>query len=870
MNSFEIRTRFFDFFKKLNHEVVPSSSLIPAQDPTLLFSNAGMNQFKDVFLSKEKRSYSKAVSIQKCIRAGGKHNDLENVGFTRRHLTFFEMMGNFSFGDYFKKEAIIYAWDFLTKELKLDKDQLVASVYKDDQDAYKIWQETIGLSSTRIFKLGEADNFWQMGETGPCGPCSEIYIDRGGQFGCESDSCAPGCSCDRFLEIWNLVFMEFDKQSDGSLKPLKSPGIDTGMGLERLTAVMQDKESVYEADLFTPIIKKIEALTGINYLNSADKIKSAFRVLADHIRSSSFAISDGAIPSNEGRGYVLRKIIRRALLFSKKLTEKNIFPELAVTLSEHFSPVYPELRNNLKLIVATLTNETEKFDHNLIQGQNILSKYIQENLVKEQNRIISGDQAFKLYDTYGFPLELTKVIAQESGFCVDIDSFETNMEEQRLRSGKKCSDSDSVIQDYLDNNSIATEFTGYDEHITETIVRGIIVNDKFVDKVPAGTECYIITEKSPFYVECGGQISDEGYIKIGDKQSKLLALKKINNAIAALVKAPTDLSVGSKLTLVVDSPARINTMKNHTATHLLQAALIAVLGKGVRQSGSVVEPDYLRFDFTSLDNLSNDQIRLVEDLVNKKIMEDIPVEIEQSTLKEATSKGVIAFFGEKYNPEKVRVVQVPGFSAELCGGTHVNSTGEIGVFKITEVSALSAGNRRIVALTGPKAVELYQDLFNAAKTLSQEFKVPQDKIVDAVKKQREQLKIAADDIKNLKRELYGSKIAEWTTKNKLIKGLSFLFLELTDVPDVEEIAEMLIKHKPGFYFVVNKNAESSSFMAIISKNLINTFKIKEFGDWLKTQGAQGGGKDNVLRGKISKIPSNFEGSITNWLEKNIA
>jgi len=870
MNSFEIRTKFFDFFKKLNHEVVPSSSLIPAQDPTLLFTNAGMNQFKDVFLSKEKRSYSKAVSIQKCIRAGGKHNDLENVGFTRRHLTFFEMMGNFSFGDYFKKEAIIYAWDFLTKELKIDKDKLIASVYKDDADAYKIWQETIGLSPSKIIKLGEADNFWQMGETGPCGPCSEIYIDRGGHVGCGENNCAPGCSCDRFLEIWNLVFMEFDKQPDGTLKSLKSPGIDTGMGLERLTSIMQDKESVYETDLFMPIIKKIEQLSGIHYAAAPDKIKSAFRVLADHVRSSSFAIADGVIPSNEGRGYVLRKIIRRALLFSKKLTEKNIFPELAVTLSEHFSSIYPELKNNLKLIVVTLTNETEKFDHNLVQGQTILAKYIQENSAKNQDKIISGDQAFKLYDTYGFPLELTKVIAQESGFVVDVDNFETNMEEQRLRSGKKCSDSSSAIQEFMDNESIATTFTGYDEHTAETTINAIMVNDNFVDKVSAGSECYIITEESPFYVECGGQVSDQGYIKVGDKQAKLIALKKINNAIAALIQAPVDLSVGSKVVLLVDSPTRINTMKNHTATHLLQAALIEVLGKGVRQSGSVVEPDYLRFDFTSLENLSNDQIRLVEDLVNKKIMEDIPVKIEQSTLKEATGKGVIAFFGEKYNPEKVRVVQVPGFSAELCGGTHVNSTGEIGVFKITEVYALSAGNRRIVALTGPKALEVYQNLFNDAKTLSQEFKVPQEQIVDAIKKQREQLKAANDEIKNLRKELYGSKIQEWATKAKTIKAMPFLFLELHDMPDIEQVSEMLLKNKPGFYFVVNKNQDSSSFMAIVSKDFINKFKIKEFGEWLRTQGAQGGGKDNVLRGKLSKMPSDFETSIIQWLEQNSA
>ena len=415
MTSREIRKKFFDFFHERNHTVVDSSSLIPAQDPTLLFANAGMNQFKDLFLGKETRSYTRAVSIQKCIRAGGKHNDLENVGFTKRHLTFFEMMGNFSFGDYFKKEAITFAWDFLIQEMKLDKNRLYASVYRLDDEAYALWHTVIGLPQERIVRLGEADNFWQMGDTGPCGPCTEIYFDRGATFGCGSKECTPGCSCDRFLEIWNLVFMQYERQPDGTDKPLKQTGVDTGMGLERLCTVIQDKDSVFETDLITPLIHRIEQLTGIVYETAKPEIQAAFRVLCDHIRSASFAIADGATPSNEGRGYVLRKIIRRAALFAQKLHKKNIFADILPALVELMSPVYPELKTQEKHIYALLRSEVEKFSTNLVHGQQILQKYFSQG---KDRKLITGPQVFKLYDTYGFPLELTKVIAHEQGLSV--------------------------------------------------------------------------------------------------------------------------------------------------------------------------------------------------------------------------------------------------------------------------------------------------------------------------------------------------------------------------------------------------------------------------------------------------------------------
>ena len=622
------------------------------------------------------------------------------------------------------------------------KSKLYASVFHLDDEAYDIWLKVIGLPPERIIRLGAADNFWQMGDTGPCGPCSEIYIDRGTTYECGNQDCAPGCSCDRFLEIWNLVFMQYDRQVDGSDKPLKQTGVDTGMGLERLCAVVQGKDSIFETDLFAPLIQKIEELTGILYETAKPETQAAFRVLCDHIRSSCFAIADGATPSNEGRGYVLRKIIRRAALFAQKLHKKNIFPELAPTLISFMSPLYPELKAQEKHILSLLTSEVEKFSSNLIHGQQIVQKYFAQN----ETKVISGEQAFKLYDTYGFPLELTKVIAHEHGYAVDTPGFESAMEQQRLQSGKKQTHEEITLDE-----SIATEFTGYHEHVATTKIIAIIAHNQQVQSVDPGTQAYIITDKSPFFVECGGQVSDQGFICKDNKEMSLRALKKINTAIAALIEPTVKLNVGDVVTLEVDSQTRLNTMKNHTATHLLQAALINLLGKQVRQSGSVVEPDYLRFDFTYHENLTPEQIAIVEDSVNQKIMENIPVTVEQTTLKDATSRGVIAIFGEKYNPEKVRMVEVPGFSAELCGGTHVHATGDIGCFKITEVAALSAGNRRIVAVTGPAAVALFQQSYNTVKTLGQEYKVPTDQVLEALKKQKEHLKEAQQSLKELKR-----------------------------------------------------------------------------------------------------------------------
>lgn len=864
MKSLEIRQKFFDFFIKNKHEKVQSSSLIPAQDHTLLFTNAGMNQFKDLFLGLETRKYKRAVTIQKCMRAGGKHNDLDNVGFTKRHLTFFEMMGNFSFGDYFKKEAIQYAWDFITKDLKIDTTKLHATVFESDDESYDIWHKQIGLPTDRIHRLGAADNFWQMGDTGPCGPCTEIYIDRGEKFECGSKTCAPGCNCDRFLEFWNNVFMQFDRQPNGDFNPLKQTGVDTGMGLERLCAILQDKDSVFEIDLFEPTIKQIEELTNLKYSEQNAQIKAAFHVLCDHIRASCFVIADGCSPSNEGRGYVLRKIIRRAALFEQKLIEKSIFPELADSVISTMSSVYPELKVNEQIIKSILKSEIDKFATNLLRGKNILESYFKESL---KTKKITGQQAFKLYDTFGFPIEIVEVAAREQGYTVNIPEFEAEMEKQREQSGKKAS---SDIQEVQLSDDIKTEFTGYSELQNKSEIIAIIKDDSLVDKVSQNQNCWIITRKTPFFVETGGQVNDKGYVEINGKKAEILNLKKINKAIAVNINSPVELKINDSATSVVDCVFRTNTMKNHTATHLLQAALIQLFGKQIKQSGSVVNPDYLRFDFTFHRNLTPEEIKQVEDLVNDKIRENIKVQISQTTYKDAINKGVIAIFGEKYNPENVRVVDIPGFSAELCGGTHVCAIGDIGCFKITEIGALSAGNRRIVALTGPKAIESFQESFNTVKNLSQEFKIKPEQVIDTVLKQKEQIKNLQNIISKLKKDAIKAQVPEWTKKTELINDIPFLFLELEDLnsSELKEIALMLESKRPGFYFIISNANDSSSFLCMVSEKYKDKIALKDFNAWLKKEhNLIGGGKD-LIQGGGSKYDKSLEKEIKEWLEKN--
>lgn len=864
MKSLEIRQKFFDFFIKRHHEKVSSSSLIPAQDPTILFANAGMNQFKDLFLGKEQRSYKRAVSIQKCVRAGGKHNDLDNVGFTKRHLTFFEMMGNFSFGDYFKKEAIAYAWDFLTKEMQLPVDLLHISVYKTDDEAYEIWNKKIGIPQERMHRLGEKENFWQMGDTGPCGPCTEIHLDRGATFGCaDAAACGPACDCDRFLEIWNLVFMQYDRQSDGADKPLKQTGVDTGMGLERLASIMQNKDSVFETDLFDRIMRKIELATGLKYYEQDAQIKAAFNVLSDHVRSASLIIADGGAPSNEGRGYVLRKIIRRAALFAQKLNAPaNLFPDLSTQLVADMGDIYPELKAAQKTIHTLLTSEINKFSVNLVRGQNILAKYFQEHT---RDKIITGQQAFTLYDTYGFPLELLNVIAKEHDFSVDSDGFNQLMSKQQEQSGKKMSDELDFLR--LDE-SIISEFTGYTELKTASAITALIKDNQPTTAVKKGDDVWVITKRSPFFIVGGGQVPDNGWIAYNGIKAPLSMVRYIGEAIAARIVAPADMQVGDTVTSIVNEDLRVKAMKNHTATHLLQSALIALFGKQIKQSGSLVAPDYLRFDFTYHENLNAEEIMRVENLVNEKIRENIKLNVESMDLKAALAKGALAFFGDKYNPEKVRLVDIPNFSVELCGGTHVNATGDIGAFKIVEVSALSAGHRRIVAVTGQGALELFQDTFNTVKSLTIDFKCKRDEVLDKVTHFKEQLKQATHDRTQLKKELLKSQLHALRNNQEMVESTPFNFITLNDATNEElkDAVLQLANQHPAFYVAVSEHEGRMGFFAHLPSTLQSKIDLKQLAAWLKEHhDIKSGGSSHQLQGGAMTMKKELKSAIKQWI-----
>lgn len=862
MNSIEIREKFLNYFKKNGHEIVPSSSLIPAQDPTLLFTNAGMNQFKNVFLGNEKRSYKRATSIQKCVRAGGKHNDLEEVGFTNRHLTFFEMMGNFSFGNYFKEEAIKFAWEFLTKEVKISPKNLKITTYKDDEQAFEIWNKTINIPTDKIYRLGNKDNFWQMGDTGPCGPCSEIHFDNGKDVGCKSDGCNPSCSCGRFTEIWNLVFMQFNRQENGKLLPLKQTGIDTGMGFERLSMILQKKDSVFQTDIFAPLIKKIEKLTKLSYANSDKNTKAAFHVLCDHVRSSSLLIADGCLPSNDGRGYVLRKIIRRAALFAQKLSDNpKLFTSLSKEFISYFSLIYKKLKDNEKLILSTLEDEITKFSENLKSGKIILEKYIEENK-KNSKSNLSGEQVFKLYDTYGFPPELTKVIANEQNFTLDMPGFNKEMEKQKEQSGKKAKGKNATL-DIPEN--INTKFVGYDKLEIETEINFILKENNV---------SWIVTNKSPFYVESGGQISDKGWININDTVFEIENFYKSDNsnnpAITVKIKN-TNIKVGDKVKCIVDYYSRTNTTKNHTATHLLQAALVQVLGKHIQQAGSFVNSEFLRFDYTSNHALKPEDTEKIENIVNQKIQANINLNIFYTTLQEAKDAGVTALFGEKYNADQVRVIQIPGFSSELCGGTHVKSTGDIGLFKIESDIALSSGVRRITGITGPKAIEVFQNSFNTIKTLVEKFKVKPEQVLTAVEKQTENISDLNSQIKQLKKQLAKSQIPAWQSQVQQVGKVPFLLLELQDFDSsqIKDICESIETKSPGFYFIVNTNSKTPdniSFFGYVSKNFAPQVNLKEFSKLLRKKfDLKGGGSNTLIQGG-GKQPKNLKEEIIKWLK----
>jgi alanyl-tRNA synthetase len=707
MTGNEIRQSFLQFFADHGHTVVPSSSLVPRDDPTLLFTNAGMVQFKDVFLGRESRPYTRAATSQKCMRAGGKHNDLENVGRTARHHTFFEMLGNFSFGDYFKIDAIAYAWAFLTQTLGLPRERLYVSIYQDDDEAFKIWRTQVGVQAERIFRFGEKDNFWAMGDTGPCGPCSEIFYDHGPELSCGRASCTVGCDCDRYVEIWNLVFMQFERDLSGQLTPLPRPSIDTGMGLERITAVLQDVHSNYDTDLLRPIIRFVEELISKRY--GADEAHDvSMRVIADHARATSFLLSDGVLPSNEGRGYVLRRIIRRAARHGKLLGfGEPFFYKVLEAVADDMGGVYAELNASRQFAANVTLHEEERFAYTLETGMRVLALVSAEVRQRGEEQI-PGEEVFKLYDTYGFPLDLTEEIVRDQGLALDLTGFERAMDHQReqARAAWKGSGEEAVNPVYptLAKRLGSTRFLGYDTLEAQGRVLAILKNDQLVEAAEEGSEVEIVVDQTPFYAEGGGQVGDTGLLV---NPHVILEVKDTRRPMhdlivhRALVKRGR-VGVQEVLHARVESHRRQAIALNHTGTHILHATLKQVLGDHVKQAGSLVAPDRLRFDFTHFGRLADREVYRVEDLVNERIREDRPVEVVHSALHDALQMGAVALFGEKYGDD-VRVVKIGDFSMELCGGTHLRSTGEIGLLKVIQISGVAAGVRRIEALTGEAA-----------------------------------------------------------------------------------------------------------------------------------------------------------------------
>lgn len=714
MNSKIVRETFLGYYERNDHKRVKSSSLVPQDDPTLLFTNAGMVQFKNVFLGNEKRDYKRACTSQKCVRAGGKHNDLENVGYTARHHTFFEMLGNFSFGDYFKKEAIHYAWDLVTNVYGLPKEKLWITIFKEDNEAFDIWHKQEGVDASRIVRMGEKDNFWSMGDTGPCGPCSEIHIDQGKDVGCKRPECSIECECDRFLEIWNLVFMQYNRSIDGKLTPLPKPSIDTGMGLERISAVLEGVYSNFDTDLFVPIINYICNYFSVDYKYN-ENIDVSLRVIADHLRAMDFLISDGVLPDKEGRGYVLRKIIRRAMRYGTKLGAKDPFLyKLVDSVNRSLGDIYPEIIQSQAFVKNTIKQEEEQFLTTLEEGLALFDK-----LVDKGNNTLDGQKAFKLYDTYGFPIDLTLDIAKEQNIVVDIEGFNKHLEMQRQRSKSSV----NINIDLKDTLGLAlkdlkqTEFVGYDKFEDQGLLLAILDMDlKSVNNVKEGENAYFVFDKTPFYANSGGQVADSGYIHSDNSKAFVEdVFKHLDKYFVHKVRIlEGEFVKDNTYILSINTARRKDTARHHSAVHLLDSALIKKLGNHVKQAGSLVEPNRLRFDFTHNAKLTDEEIKDIEIMINGWIQEGYPVNTTVMKIKDAVESGAIAIFTEKYD-ELVRVVKIGDVSKELCGGTHVKNTGEIGFFKIISEESLSKGVRRIEAKVGMSA---YDYVIKLEKTLN--------------------------------------------------------------------------------------------------------------------------------------------------------
>jgi alanyl-tRNA synthetase len=865
MKSAEIRDAFLNYFASKQHKIMPSSSLVPGNDPTLLFTNAGMVQFKDVFLGEDKRDYNRAVSSQRCVRAGGKHNDLENVGYTARHHTFFEMLGNFSFGDYFKRDAISFAWQFLTEVLELPKERLWVTVHISDDEAAEIWVNEIGVDPARLSRLDE-DNFWQMGDTGPCGPCTEIFWDHGedipgGPPGSEDDD------LDRYIEIWNLVFMQFERDSSGKMTPLPKPSIDTGMGLERIAAVMQGVHNNYDIDLFQHLIKSAAEVIGCTDLQ-----ENSLKVVADHIRSCAFLVVDGVQPSNEGRGYVLRRIIRRALRHGHNLgASGSFFYKLVGPLAEVMGEAYPELISMADEIASVLKKEEQQFARTLDKGMGVL----EAGLAELSGTVLPGELIFQLYDTFGFPTDLTNDVAREKGYSLDMDGYETCMEEQRSRARS----ASQFGLDYSDNIRVdgSTQFCGYETLENDANILALYAAGEPVDSATQDAEVVLVLDKTAFYAESGGQVGDSGYLQTDSGKIEIIDCRKsgdhhlhIGRVLSGAIKA------GQQVTARVDSTVRQSTALNHSATHLMHAALQQVLGDHVVQKGSLVDSERLRFDFSHNEAVTPKQIRQIEHIVNREILRNSNVDTEVMSMDDARDKGAMALFGEKYGDE-VRVLSMGGdFSVELCGGTHVSRTGDIGLLRISGESSVAAGVRRIEAVTGDKAVELCDQLQDTIADVSSLVRASGGNVADKVQQLVDDNRRLQKEIEALKSKLANASGSDLMSGLKQINGINVLstVVEGADAKSLRGVADQVrSKLDKGVFFLAAVEGDKAALVAGVTSNLTDSLKA---GDLLKhvtaQVGGKGGGRPDMAQGAaadISALPEAMQ-SVYSWVEQNIS
>ncbi len=841
-SSSEIRRAFLEFFRARGHEVVPSSPLVPANDPTLLFTNAGMVQFKEVFLGRDHRSYTRATTSQRCVRAGGKHNDLENVGYTARHHTFFEMLGNFSFGDYFKRDAIHFAWDFLTREIGLPAEKLWVTVFEEDDEAADIWLREIGVDSHRFARIGAKDNFWAMGDTGPCGPCTEVFYDHGpGIAGGPPGT--PEADGDRYIEIWNLVFMQFDRAADGTLAPLPKPSVDTGMGLERLAAVLQGVHSNYDIDLFRALIHSAAEATG-----TSDRASPSLKVIADHIRSTSFLITDGVLPSNEGRGYVLRRIMRRAIRHGYKLGCNTPFlHRLVAPLEAEMGEAYPELSRVTGPVERVIRQEEERFSETLEQGMRIL----EDSLSHLHGKVIPGETIFRLYDTFGFPVDLTGDIARERGLTLDVAGFEAAMEQQRERARAASHFGADYGRAAIEES--ATEFTGYERTDDESEVAALYQDGSKVEELLAGQAGVVVLDHTPFYAESGGQVGDTGVLEADGIRFQVEDTRKLGSAAHGHLGRLTEgrIRVGHKLRARVDQARRRATMLNHSATHLLHSALRQVLGEHVKQKGSLVAPDRLRFDFSHYEPLSAKQLREIERLVNEQIRRNDPVDVRLMSMDEAMHAGALALFGEKYGDE-VRVLRMGDFSTELCGGTHVSRTGDIGLFKVVSESGVAAGVRRIEALTGEGALEWMDDTEQRLAEVARQLRGDRDSVGDKVRQLADRSRRLEKEVEQLRARLASGQGTDLASSAIDVEGIKVVAARV-DGADSKALRDAVdrLKSKLGSAAIVLATVDADSkvrLVAGVTKDRMQQVKAGALVNVVAEQvGGRGGGRPDMAQ-----------------------